>query len=332
MSSDLYHMRWHRFVGGYFIVEKDINGEKQAVLTRVPPIMKRAQKDGLQSKKQKTYDEPQPSDLSDVMENTAFDVSDRKWHLPVPYYPLENKSGPTILKEFLRISSASDPNVAVLKFVNHYGFLGISKDRNQPLGYGDESIADWIAESKQMSNIYRLWNLPNSGNKSIKIPEGVRWDGKDGLILKDKNRKSGPIRRFWKELDDALHPDIFRNQPQGKLLKRCLSNERDAAIEVGEALIGALDYKLSETILNPRITLSGKGGLEIPRLQFSPARLIDLIWLQFARALARNRSGRLCENCGNPLSLSTERVHASRRYCGNTCRIAAYRARRGSHH
>lgn len=70
---------------------------------------------------------------------------------------------------------------------------------------------------------------------------------------------------------------------------------------------------------NPEMTELG--------LYLVPRSLLGAMWLQFAQAVAGNKSYRQCEYCRKWFEVSLEASRPTRLYCSNACRFKAYRKR-----
>lgn len=64
------------------------------------------------------------------------------------------------------------------------------------------------------------------------------------------------------------------------------------------------------------------------RLGFIPSDLLGAMWLQFAEAVAANKSFHRCGTCGTWFEVSSEQYRKSRKYCSGPCRSRAYRDRK----
>src|SRR5262249_32215996 len=62
-------------------------------------------------------------------------------------------------------------------------------------------------------------------------------------------------------------------------------------------------------------------------LRFTPAALLDALWLQFACAIDGNKDYRQCQECKRWFELSPGIARADRLFCSNACRTRAYRQR-----
>lgn len=74
-----------------------------------------------------------------------------------------------------------------------------------------------------------------------------------------------------------------------------------------------------------------RGGMRLDEhLRFVPRheRLIDAIWIQFAQALGSSPRIHSCDRCLKFFQVADKAARTEKNYCGNTCKVAAYRERK----
>lgn len=69
-------------------------------------------------------------------------------------------------------------------------------------------------------------------------------------------------------------------------------------------------------------------GLAWGELCFVPGTLREAIWLQFAEAICGDKTYRECQVCGKPFELSPDVARTNKLFCGDSCKMQAYRQRK----
>lgn len=70
-------------------------------------------------------------------------------------------------------------------------------------------------------------------------------------------------------------------------------------------------------------------GTSWGELCFVPGTLVEGVWLQFAEAVCGDKTYRECQVCGKPFELSPDVARTNKLFCGDSCKMQAYRLRRG---
>lgn len=147
----------------------------------------------------------------------------------------------------------------------------------------------------------------------------------NGLLNISAGRPSEPKNQDWKACDSFF--DIVE---QVTAMRRALA----LLVEIGRlreagkcAAVASYKEMLAEQV-NPHI----KGTPELLDsnldLEQRHDRLIDAIWEGFKQAIAHRARIYSCDRCGRFFQVADKAANTKQHYCGNTCKVAAYRERK----
>jgi hypothetical protein len=206
---------------------------------------------------------------------------------------------------------------------NPPGFIGLGgtpvKTGTRAVVYG-EPFAKWASEISSMHEMLWLWEALQHKQISL-LRQVIKWDGSVGVYYEPEHspqRKGSvyPSRGLWKEWILGLDNPELRH-----------------VVESGDVLTPGWYYL--QRIMNQKMSRNRSFSALLwdrensLRLTIMPANLISALWLQFARAVDRDRSYRACEHCRRWIEVGAD-SRADAKYCSNSCRQKAYRHRRTS--
>ena len=142
-----------------------------------------------------------------------------------------------------------------------------------------------------------------------------------GMIVPKRYKESAAnYEEIWTEQGSPL---LLYGRKVAARLQEALGEEY--AVELAMRVVHArLKQRLSRR-LSPRLDYDpGTGRSD---LVFVPETLRDVMWLQLADAIARERRYRQCEVCGKWFEIAPDVARTSRMYCATACKLRAYRAR-----
>jgi hypothetical protein len=232
------------------------------------------------------------------------------------YAPSDAQTG--LFRDFADLRSEAD----IIAFANRFGPLGadlslaiVDVVPEEPwkrgiVLYWAEPLKLWRAEARAMACVVGLSDLIQAGDQSVfaarltrttarlrieKGSSGVKNLEKDWVIAK----KADNPERFQKiaELDVKDWPAL--------LLAQWLES----------GLRGRTDFGVSGTVAGLAPTMTPNG-------------LIGALWLQAALAISGKVDFLQCRECRTWFEVSTRDARPDKRFCGNACRMRAYRQRK----
>jgi hypothetical protein len=153
----------------------------------------------------------------------------------------------------------------------------------------------------------------------------LRFVSRNGLLdVSGDKRFDTPKRRDW-----AQHDNFFDIVEQVTAMRGALGLlvEIDRLRKARQfGVVGSYKDALDAQV-NPH--LNGEPPrLENCKLVSRQPRLIDAIWEWFAKAIDREARIYACDRCGKYFQVADKAASTEQHYCGNTCRVGAYRERK----
>ncbi|HUY87822.1 MAG TPA: hypothetical protein VMV10_03715 [Pirellulales bacterium] len=154
----------------------------------------------------------------------------------------------------------------------------------------------------------------------------LRFVTRNGLLeVSDRNRVNAPSRREWGQSDsffDIVEQVMEMRRALGLLVERDrLRNARrfDMASKYTEQLAAQIrpHYREGERSIDDNLKRVSR-----------QSRLIDAIWVGLLDAIDRKARIYCCDRCGKFFQVADKAASTEQHYCGNTCRVGAYRGRK----
>lgn len=202
---------------------------------------------------------------------------------------------------FLELSELSDSEQAILDFVNRYGNLW-----NDFVG---PCLIDYLETIADLRLAVDLWQAVQQENEEA-LRRHVSWD------------RAGRLR--WKS--ELSHP----TESLGETIHVIDVINRQKKYKVGDLLTPATD--LLDFVVSRRPTWSmqlvpiRKQG--VVSMQIDVRDLFYIIWVQFALAVAENKTFAHCQFCNRPYELRPQVNRADKMFCTDNCRVKAYQRRK----
>lgn len=100
-------------------------------------------------------------------------------------------------------------------------------------------------------------------------------------------------------------------------------NEIDRLLDQAAEMKAALRKRKLPTrsIVDLKASFSTDKASGSPSIKYSPARLLDALWLQLSHELSSGAQSRQCDNCGNWFSVGGKGRRLVARFCKEKCRI-----------
>lgn len=210
------------------------------------------------------------------------------------YAPLTDE--PALFRTFADLPATPEVIVA---FADRYGMLGGAVVRrflvpdSDEIGIGiGEPIEAWRDAIRDIRRVVQTWDRARESD-----PHRPRWQRPEKVT---KVYRSGLCHNVAAVLRERWRPDVLPN--------------------VQRAINAKLSAETSARMLWDR----EEGRL---RLHLRPASLLGALWLQLAQAIDGNADYRRCRVCAAWFELHPDRNRTSRAYCGDACRVKAYRGR-----
>jgi hypothetical protein len=109
------------------------------------------------------------------------------------------------------------------------------------------------------------------------------------------------------------HPEwLARFQPGDVFLPALVFVQRRVNERLPQLLVPQMDHDLRHDRLSVKLV---------------PSNLLGALWLLFMQAMIERRQFRRCQQCSSWFEIRPPATRSTRIYCGDTCRIAARRAR-----
>lgn len=204
---------------------------------------------------------------------------------------------PALFRNFAALDPMSDH---VVRFANTYGLLWES-DLGVP-------FAEWEYEIRTMRFLLRIFDY-------VRERKPIHLDC--GHVVRFPSERPTPLfRELARYTRYADHHSVAIAYPA-----------RQARQPIQEAahdfLVRAVNARLGVWCPLPALNRQGKQA----QLSLQPQTLLGALWLQFAIALAENKTYRQCVACGRYMEISPGANRADRRTCSNVCRNRELRRR-----
>ena len=204
---------------------------------------------------------------------------------------------PGLFLVFARLEPTED---AIVGFANAYGITSIR-------------MPDWEAEIRDMRNAIELWQAVETKNEEL-LAKHVHWDNeRDGvrfsspLTKKVRHRVKGTLPNAGIELGRYKQGDLW---------------------EPAQLLLDGVIYCNASWQNVSLIPTRRQSGLTYQILLNSqPDPLLDVIWAQFALAVAESQEFRFCKLCNRPFEVAPQTNRTDRVFCSDTCRVKSYQRR-----
>lgn len=268
------------------------------------------------------------------------------------YAPLQEQ--PALFRLFAETPPTED---GIQGFANQYGGLGpgvavrvlLSETADEtnphPWGWG-ESLSRWQEEIFTMRRVVSLWDKVQAGDTGG-LAQHIHWrkgdeTGEAGVLytnlpyvpphaaaripaeqrallplfgIREATARDMPPAEnafiiSWIVRAGETHP--FRPGDLGQPALWYIQTQ------INEHLTGTVSIS-PRLLWNPEMTELG--------LYLVPRSLLGALWLQFAQAVAGNKSYRQCEYCAAWFEVSLGASRPTRLYCSDACRFKAYRHR-----
>ena len=222
---------------------------------------------------------------------------------------------------------------SLLAFANKFGALGLAvpitfnpeNARDHEAELQGESLQEWQRQISVMAELVALWDLYRAGDREGLARHFRRGDETQRDVVTffshaDAEGETGRSTlghldtRERVLFDEALLEVHRRTEPGDELFPALVSLKQ------------RLDEQLQkcEKRAAPFLTWASRDRLA---LRFSVCTLASALWLQFADAVANNRSYTRCEVCKRWFELAPDTARSHKRFCSDACRVAAYRDR-----
>jgi hypothetical protein len=192
-------------------------------------------------------------------------------------------------------------------------YLSVSTNREKRLP------SDWLDQIRDLRQCVELWDLVRA-NDQKELARHIKWqqqpDGRFAVYyeshpsLKSSSRAVPPVQATTEivssENDPAflssLRPDDLRTAALLHIAKR-----------VNEHLNGQVETQVSCV---PQSTVLSLNAI--------PVDLLTGLWLQFAQAVAENKTYARCKECHGWFESSAPGTRNTRLYCSDSCKVTAY--------
>jgi hypothetical protein len=237
---------------------------------------------------------------------------------------------PVLFRAFAKLK-LDEPSI--LAFANEHGRLGPSVyftsgnkyfyDREPGSRLRGEPIGRWRRAIDRMRRVMAVWDLCVRG-KSKKLADFIHWVGDDQVWFKEAAPGHGQPNEFLiarrhvgvegaAESPDYREPSIDRFTPGDVLLPALLFVQKQIAEHLPSVARPTYYWAFGD------ITLT---------LGFLPRTLADLLWMQFALAVAGSIALRECRQCRRWIRVGTRTAHRNREFCSNACKVKDLRQRK----
>lgn len=237
-----------------------------------------------------------------------------------------------------RVFAETDPtSEGILAFANTFGPLGIAVEMiPQPQNrkaagpeFRGEPMDEWRWQIALMSQLVAIWDVCRADD-TARLTRHFRWQ-------KDDRQRDRVIFSSHVEAEDdnppstlGIHKARVQIDPAG------LDDVLQRRLEPGDALVPALGYlqrRLDEQLRqlehNAAPFMTWDASTKLPVLRFTASTLASALWLQFADAVAYNRTYDRCQVCQKWFEVAPDAARSHRRFCSDACRVKAYRDRQG---
>lgn len=293
MSIGLEYFRWHCFEGGYeWRVGASIANEQR---TRGPKYR-----------------------------DTRFLVERAVGERTRVYHPLVHH--PTLFKEFAELEPTE---AAFAAFAGAYGPLGVGHLLKVPVQTGQtgEPLSRWLEEwARLRAVVYALDAIQALDATTLERCVELRDTG--ARFRLEMSAEAGVFTHTAGELAsvDAVRPWLWKFA-----LSAGTRTERLARLASGwvqEAINESIDASRNdgEAAVPTRILFNHEEGGFTQHVV--PRTLLAALWFQCARVLTEHPEFKKCEHCRKWLELSPDARRRNSKYCGDRCKVAAYRIRK----
>lgn len=268
------------------------------------------------------------------------------------YAPLRDQ--PTLFRIFAETPPTEE---GILTFAAQYGGLGREAairillsdiaDANTPNPWGwGEPFERWQEEIHTMQRVVSLWDKVQAGDRAG-LARHIHW--RPG----DEKGEQGVLYASWHHLPRSIEAQVDAETAarlfafglrkhsgdvplpaEGKFytawIVRPGEQHRFRLGDLGQPALWYVQkyinqYLTERTSIAPRLLWDPE--MTQLELYFVPTSLLGSLWLQFAQAIAGNKSYHQCEYCGKTFEVSLEGSRPTRLYCSDACRFKAYRKR-----
>ena len=193
----------------------------------------------------------------------------------------------------------------------------------QRVGIRGEPFQTWVRRLTEMQQAVRLWEAVRGLDRDV-LTGMIRWEKDDAdnpVVVYDPipelplraRPKDGSSRRVEVIASTQMHPEWFSRFREGDtvlparvILNRLVSEQLKG--KVAPALVH--DFKEVTTVL-----------------RLIPESLLGCLWLQLAEAISTLKDIRPCPVCRQWFDVKG-RARKDKQFCGNACRLRAYRGRK----
>jgi hypothetical protein len=201
---------------------------------------------------------------------------------------------------FLEFSELDGSEEAILAFTNRYGTLW--SDLSGP------SLADYHDAIEDLRDAVELWRAVQSEDTQ-QLGRYAAWDSAGRLRWKSVLAKPIQFR------GETIHFVDVKYGP--RKYKR-----GDLQTPVTDLLDFVIHTRPSWGTIKPA-RINGRMSL-----QLEVDDLLSVLWVQFAVAVAEDKSFARCQFCNRPFELAPQINRADRVFCSDNCRVKAYQQRR----
>jgi hypothetical protein len=230
---------------------------------------------------------------------------------------------------FRAFAEVEPERAAILEFASRHGNVteGPVDCLTDPVGPATGTFMTvWRAQISDMRRLVGLWDLLRRGDRGALAPH-VRWrEGKRGGF--SVHFESHP------EAEGAAGPTLGLDRHTWEIAS---ADDRPAwmeGCEVGDPVLPAwvclqqdVDEHLHHTSAETPAGMGWDAARGRPALRLVAFNLLSAVWLQFAEAVANDRTYGRCRECGRWFEVAPDAARTHRRYCSNACRSKAYRER-----
>ena len=184
--------------------------------------------------------------------------------------------------------------------------------------------SNWPDQVLDLRRCVRLWDLVRACDED-RLAQHIRW-------------QDGPGGRLSVHYDS--HPDLEPGAtalpPDQRTTAVIVSAETDPALfnslspsDVRSPALLYIEARINEHLNDQVLTqLRYDPATGISSLLSFPRNLLVGLWLQFAQAVAENKSYARCKECETWFETSIPGTRKTRMYCSDTCKVKAYMERK----
>ena len=239
------------------------------------------------------------------------------------YDPM-NKN-PVLFREFISLSGTETD---YLVFANRYGLLDYTIGLTDRRGFTGERFEDWTEAQERLSRVVELWDRAVAEDLDY-LRTRVQWytrkhryGGEDLYFVECAGMTSG-VHKF---IDPGEQSHISLNPSK---IKKYVPHIIEVC-QPGDLVMPAKLFAAAQIDRYLDLQLRNRTVFDVERAMFvssvTPRHLLAAMWLQFKESICTGQRSRRCEQCG----LWFEQKRSTKKYCSETCRSRAFKARQAN--